>query len=259
MTKCFWKAINGLHKHNHNFWNIVIRAGIEIYLEFLFCSSFNLLEISFNNLYDTLSSIIACIWFTIIATFTVILLVMIFAIKKQVSEEYVKNSKIKILYRNLKKNNSSMISHLSFIILRIWLIAIVLLLNKKGYLQISWFTIIVITVLIFKIAFQPFDTKLLNIQDIIGHFLILSLWIKYFTLIDKSTELTTSGRGRITGLICLGIIVILILNSYVFILIILIHACISKRRKSKRLVQPVESKPNTGKLFNIYINFWQFK
>ena len=108
----------------------MIRAGIEIYLEFLFSSSFNLFEISFKNIYDTANSIVACVCFVIIVTFTIIVIILIISVKKQISEEEENNSKIKILYENLKKNNSSMMSHIVFITCRILLIAFVLALHK---------------------------------------------------------------------------------------------------------------------------------
>ena len=92
---------------------------------------------------------------------------------KEVSEHYVNKSKIKVLYENLKTNKSSMTSHLVFIACRVLLVIIVLSLHKMGPLQINLFTGVILAVLAFKIVVQPFQTKIMNVQDIIGHFLIL--------------------------------------------------------------------------------------
>ena len=66
-------------------------------------------------------------------------------------------------------------------------------------------------------------------------------------MIGKSTELATSGKGYTIGLVCLGIIATIILNSYVFIVIALISACINKRRKKKYEVQPIKPSLAAGK------------
>ena len=143
---------------------------------------------------------------------------------KEVNEEYINKSKIKVLYENLKTNKSGMTSHLVFNICRILLVTIVLSLHQKGVLQINLFMIVIIGVLAFKIVFKPFKTKLMNIQDIIGYFLIFCILLAYYNLIDKSTELATSGRGYIVGVICLTLIATLIFYFYVFLLIALIYS-----------------------------------
>ena len=204
-----------------------------MYLDLLFHSSFNLSDMSFNNFYDTLNSIIALICFAFIILFTVfIVLVNIFA-NKEVSEDDIRKSKIRALYENMKKNKSFMTTHLVFVLYRIMIVTIVLSLHKNGVLQINLFILVIIAVIVFKIIFEPYKTKLMNLQDIIGHFLILGLWIMYFNLVDKSTEFATSGKGYIIGVICLTIIATLIFYFYLFLIIALIHSRKNKRKVSK--------------------------
>ena len=175
-----------MHNQNKGFWSGLIRIGFEIYIELLFCSSFNIFNISFDNSYDTTSSVVASIWLTLIVIFTVTIVTIIIFANKEVDDEYIKKSKIKVIYENLKKNKSSMASHLVFIIWRILLVIIALSLHNKGVLQIALFTIVIISMLAFKIIFKPLRTKLMNVQDIIGDFLIFSLWISYFNLMDEA-------------------------------------------------------------------------
>ena len=144
-----------------------------------------------------------------------------------------------------------MTSHLVFIFFRALLVAIVLLLHERGALQVNWCTIIVIALLIFKIIFEPYKSKLMNVQDIIGHFLILSIWITYYNMLDKSTELATSGKGYILGVICLSIIAIMILNFYLFMIIAVVYSRIRKRNKSY-LVKPYKNDSQISKFLNFH-------
>ena len=242
-----------MHNQNKGFWSGLIRIGFEIYIELLFCSSFNIYNISFKNSYDTTSSVVASIWFTLIVIFTVTIVTIIIFANKEVDDEYIKKSKIKVIYENLKKSKSSMTSHLVFIIWRVLLVIIVLSLHNKGVLQIALFTIVIISMLAFKIIFKPLRTKLMNVQDIIGDFLIFSLWISYFNLMDESTEFATSGKGHIIGLIWLAIIATMILYFYIFLIIASIFSCLRKKKNNNA---KISQKKHPTSRYN-YIHFFQ--
>ena len=203
----FWQMINYVHAERALFISICIRVALEIYLDCLFGSVFNTFNMTDHNSTDNTSTLVAFSCFMLMIAFAVLILFIVIFAKKSYTTESLKTSRIKSLYLDMSNGNQyALYSHVVFIALRIFLVFLTMALYEMGASQISLYFLAIILVLVFKIKVRPYDGVIRNIQDLIGHFLLLSLCIVYFSFINQDFELSSDGTGKTLGLVWVTII-----------------------------------------------------
>lgn len=228
------KFINYLHDERALFISILIRVGLEIYLDCLFSSTFNVFNMSYKNSTDSMSSLVSLAWFLLMIAFGVLITLIVIYARKDYTDSDLKTSKIKSLYSSMSKGSKyAMYLHVIFIACRVFLVMLVLSFYHLGEVQVSLFCLMLMAIIVFKLIVKPYDSKLKNIQDMIGSFLLLTLWWFYFAFIDDEMELASEGKGQVLGIICVIIICTMIFYFYIFGLIAVAIKYRARRKLSK--------------------------
>lgn len=234
------RLINYLHHENQIWISNMIRIGIEIYIDCLFSSLFNLINLGYTNGVDIYSSIVAICWMFVVLLFTLFLLYFAVFAKKITDKVQMKKSKIRVLYNhlNLNKKWSTMI-HAVFVMLRVSLVSLALLFQGNGFAQLVSFSFVMVWVLIFKFTIRPYDEAFKNLQDLIGYSLIFVLLLMYFNFLNSSNEFATKGKGFVLGISWVSITLAIIGYYNVFAVIVFVKACI--RKKVKKVNAPTST------------------
>ena len=159
-------------------------------------------------------------------------------------------NRLKMLMEDFKPDKRYlMLDHFIFMLRRAVLISVIVFGWNHGFMQVSIFSIACIGVLVWKIVARPFESVLLNIQDIIFELFISVIIVIFISFSGKSTELAKSGPAHIAGMICFAIIIFLTLLSFIFSTCLFIQKCREKRRQSK-----VEKISKIGTIEDWYID-----
>lgn len=233
LKKLYWKWINYLCHENSQFISNLIRLGMEIYIDWLFWSLYNLANFGSKNDVDVYSSTVSIICFIWMIGFTATIFYIIIFVKRDLRKEMVEHSRLKVLYVNINsKSKLSIAVHIVFITLRMLLAIINASLQHHGWAQLVLFVLLLIWVVAYHILIKPYDSVLKNVIGTLSYMFVLTLGLLYFSFINSPTELVRSGKGYILGIICIVIIFATILQFYVFAAIAFFIS-----RKNKRKVK----------------------
>jgi hypothetical protein len=196
------------------FFNTLFRMFYEAFLDILFASVYNIYNIKWEEGgLDIYSNVVAL--FCIFIFTTMFLVVPVYYYFNRSSTKPL--VRLKMLMEDYKpEKRYLMMDHFIFMLRRAILISVIVFGWNHGFVQVSIFSISCIGVLVWKIIARPFESTLLNIQEIIFEFFISVIIVIFISFSGKSTELVKSGPPHFVGMICFVIIVFLTLLSFVF-------------------------------------------
>jgi hypothetical protein len=199
-----------------NGWNLLLRTGMEVYVELLLWSLLNLKQVSMDNPTDKNSTTLAYICLAMWVVFAIVVFCIWLVGYKYLKDPQQYNNKVGTLTEGLKTKKWSMLEHLFFLVRRTVLVILVVFGESVNTLQLWIFAALWIIVLAFEILVQPFQHKSLNVQNIITEGLLLTLVFLFFGFLKKDTELITSGYGAVIGHIWVAVVISIVLLHYVF-------------------------------------------
>ncbi|CAI2372733.1 unnamed protein product [Moneuplotes crassus] len=221
MTAHFSSRVN--QSKNDLFFNSILRVTFEVYLPLSFASIYNLYDMRLESNLDYSSQALSA-FFLLIFLIVPIIILVIFCCCKVTRYQKLKGS-FNIFFKDLKMNRKLvMMDHFLFIIRRLALSLLLIFRWKFGFQQVCIFIAICLLVLLWKIIIRPFQSKLLNFQDILFELFLLTIIILYLNFNSESSELSTEGLPHISGSICVALIIIMVLTNYVVsIIMFFIH------------------------------------
>ena len=156
----------------------------------------------YKNSTDSVSSFIALVCLIIMIVFGICIVAIVVYSKKTYTKESLKTSKIKSLYSQMSNSNPyALYSHVVFIVMRVYMVFITLAFHHYGETQIDLFFPALVFVIIFKILIKPYDGQLRNLQDLLGHFLLLTMSVVYISFTKQEFELLSESAGFILGVL----------------------------------------------------------
>ncbi|CAI2384272.1 unnamed protein product [Moneuplotes crassus] len=226
---------------NDFFFNSILRVIFEVYLPLSFASIYNTYDMKLENYIDYFSHAVS-IFFIIIFVLVLAIIPIILWCRK-VSKTQQESGRIRILFKDLKNDKKIVVLDNFFLLLRKLSLSLLLIFGwNHGIVQISIMITIGFLIVLWKIIVRPYQSKLLNFQDILFESLLLSILVLYLNFCSKSSELSTSGFSHICGFICLVLIVWMTIMNYTIAITLFFKNLKKSSSKASVGVKPQEAK-----------------
>ncbi|CAI2371060.1 unnamed protein product [Moneuplotes crassus] len=213
------------------FFNSVYRIAFELFLDIFFASLYSIYNIRWDNYIDYYSNAVSFIWIIIFSS----VMISIPLVYCWLPKNYDKDSgRFKVLFEDFKHSNKVyMLDHFIFLWRRLALILVLIMRWNHGIQQISIFLFACAIVVLWKIIARPFNSAILNFQDIIFEIFLTCIILMYFKFTNSDDELASSGTNHWIGLACAFLILAMIAINVVTTGYLNIHKLCFKQKKGQ--------------------------
>ena len=182
------------------FFSVVFRIGFEFYLQFYFASLYNLRNIRFKDVTDYYSIAVSMVWQLLPLVLLISTMIILGKFKKKYTQDWIKESRSRILLEDFKDNKKYlMVDHILFMIRRILLSFLIVFGWQNGIIQVCTFFLICLGVLILKLFMRPYNSPLLNIQNISFEIILLAvigIFGSFYKKINRTEQFWSSKNIR---------------------------------------------------------------
>ncbi|CAI2364171.1 unnamed protein product [Moneuplotes crassus] len=241
---CCRKVIVKLQSRLHEIksevlFNSAYKILAELFLDLCFISICHIMNIRWESWLDYYGNSVAFLWCSIITLVIITLPFYYCTFPRKYTAKSIRKFRFKVLMEDFK-DNKKICMHESFLFLcrRLALVILTAFGWNHGLLQISIFIAICGILIIFKIIVRPYKSAILNFQDIIFEFILMGISLIFITFTSESTELVTSGRPHLLGMIGFSLVIFLCVFNYIITFIIFVKSWCCKTDKDKNKVIP---------------------